>query len=61
MKLSDFMKAEGYSDTDLAIKVGRDRSNVSRWRRRETTPDFDALVAIEEISDGKVTAKDFAQ
>jgi DNA-binding transcriptional regulator YdaS (Cro superfamily) len=40
--------------------VKRDRSNVTRWRLKRTKPDFEALVAIERITRGKVTAKDFA-
>lgn len=59
MTLSDFMKLNGFSDADLAAIVRRDRSNVLRWRNGVTKPDFDALVAIEKISDGKVTARDF--
>lgn len=61
MTLSDFMKLEGISDVDLAAQVKRDRSNVLRWRNGVTKPDFDALVAIEKISKGKVTARDFAE
>lgn len=60
MNLADFMKAAGINDVELAAKVNRDRTNVLRWRTGKTKPDFDALVAIEKISDGKVTARDFA-
>lgn len=60
MDLTDFMRAEGLNDAALAIKVGVDRSNVTRWRRGDTKPGFDALVALEKFSEGKVTAKDFA-
>lgn len=61
MNLADFMKSMGMSDVDLATIVNRDRTNVLRWRKGTTKPDFDALVAIEKISDGKVTARDFAE
>lgn len=61
MKLSEYMASEGINDTDLAVRVKRDRSNVLRWRHGKTRPDFDALVAIERITDGKVTARDFAE
>lgn len=60
MTLAEFMKAEGLSDLQLAERVNRDRTNVLRWRNGVTKPDFDALVAIEEISGGRVTARDFA-
>lgn len=61
MNLADFMKAANLSDVDLAAQVKRDRTNVLRWRTGKTKPDFDALVAIENISNGKVTARDFAE
>lgn len=60
MDLAEFMKTEGLSDAALANKVGVDRSNVTRWRRGDTKPGFDALVALEKLSAGKVTARDFA-
>jgi transcriptional regulator with XRE-family HTH domain len=59
MTLTEFMKLEGLSDVELAARVNRDRTNVLRWRNGVTKPDFDALVAIEKISKGKVTARDF--
>lgn len=61
MTLAEFMENEKFTDVSLAERIGRDRSNVSRWRRGDTKPDFDALVAIEKISGGKVTASDFAR
>lgn len=61
MNLADFMKAANLSDVELAAQVKRDRTNVLRWRTGKTKPDFDALVAIENISGGKVTARDFAE
>ncbi len=60
MTLAEFMEHEGLTDAQLAEKVDRDRSNVSRWRHKRTKPDFEALVAIEKISGGRVTAMDFA-
>lgn len=61
MTLAEFMEAERLTDLQLAAKVNRDRSNVLRWRKGVTKPDFEALVAIERITKGKVTAKDFAR
>lgn len=61
MTLAEFMEIENLTDASLAEKVGRDRSNVTRWRRGDTKPDFDALVAIEKMSGGKVTALDFSK
>lgn len=53
------MKNEEMTDAELAARVKRDRSNVTRWRLKQTKPDFEALVALERISKGKVTASDF--
>lgn len=61
MTLAEYMEREGLTDLQLAEKVNRDRSNVLRWRKGITKPDFDALVAIEHLTDGKVTARDFAR
>lgn len=61
MQLSDFMAERGLTDNALAAEVGRDRTSVMRWRTRKTKPDFDALVAIERLSNGMVTASDFAE
>lgn len=60
MRLAEFMEEVGWTDVTLAELVKRDRSNVFRWRLGKTRPDFDALVAIEKLSEGKVTARDFA-
>lgn len=61
MTLAEFMEQEGLTDVQLAEKVNRHRSNVMRWRTGETKPDFEALVAIEHVTDGRVTARDFAR
>lgn len=60
MDLAEWMQKKNLADADLAIQVERDRTTVSRWRTKKTKPDFDALVAIEKLTGGKVTAKDFA-
>lgn len=59
MKLSDYMALKQWNDEDVASALSRDRSNVNRWRRGLTRPDFDALIALERLTGGKVTAKDF--
>lgn len=61
MKLSEFMAIEGLTDGELAERVKRDRSNVLRWRKGLTRPDFDALLALEKVTEGRVTARDFAE
>lgn len=59
MKLSDYMTVNKLTDREVANAVSRDRSNVTRWRLGVTRPDFEALIALEQFTKGKVTAKDF--
>jgi transcriptional regulator with XRE-family HTH domain len=60
MTLAEFMELEGLSDKQVAAFTGRAQSNVFRWRKGHTKPDFGALVALERLSKGRVTASDFA-
>lgn len=59
MRLSDYMDNKALTDAAFAEMVGRDRSQVTRWRRGQTRPDWAALARIEEATAGAVTAKDF--
>lgn len=59
MKLADWMETTGTTDAGLAEKVKRDRSTVTRWRRGQTRPDWEALETIQHITKGAVTAVDF--
>lgn len=59
MDLAEYMKKVGMTDDELAAQVKRDRSNVSRWRKKRTRPDFHAIIAIERVTEGIVSARDF--
>lgn len=61
MKLSTYMELKGISDAELASKVKRERSTVTRWRLDKTRPDWDALAALEKATEGAVTYRDFAR
>lgn len=61
MKLADWMTETGETDATLCAKVGRDRSTVTRWRLGQTRPDYDAMAALETVTIGQVTYKDFAE
>jgi len=61
MKLAEYMDLHNLSDEAVAEKVNRDRSNVLRWRKGVTKPDFDALVKLEIMTKGRVTATDFVK
>jgi transcriptional regulator with XRE-family HTH domain len=61
MTLDEYMKAKRLTDSDVASQVNRDRSTVTRWRLGRTRPDFDALIALEKMTKGKVSARDFVE
>lgn len=61
MKLSAYMELTKITDAKLAEKVGRERSTVTRWRRGNTRPDWEAMIALEKVTDGAVTYRDFAR
>lgn len=45
----------------LGEKLGISRWWVNRLEKREATPSFDLALKIENLTGGKVTAKDFAK
>jgi DNA-binding XRE family transcriptional regulator len=44
----------------LGERLGISRWWVNRLEKREATPSFELAIKIEELTGGKVTAKDFA-
>ncbi len=61
MTLDEFMTLTNMSVEQLAEKVDRSTTNVSRWRRGITKPDFEALVFIQRLSNNQVLPSDFAE
>lgn len=67
MELKEYMSLANMKDGDLARELKqatglvRDRSTVSRWRRKETRPDWEAMKALTQITRGAVTASDFIE
>ena len=59
MKLSQYMADHGISDEQMALRVGRHRSRVSRHRRGVERPDWNAIRAYHDATDGDVTANDW--
>lgn len=57
MTLSEWMACEGLSDDDVAAKVGRDRSIISRLRRGKHVPSAALMRSLLEISKGKIDAQ----
>lgn len=59
MKLDQWMTENGVSDLDLAARVGRDRTVISKLRKGQIGPSIEVLGAITRLSDGQVTVEDF--
>lgn len=65
MHLSDYMAgknplAKRLRDDEVAAAIGRSRVTVSRIRRKKVRPDWKTIKAIEDFTEGLVTANDFA-
>ena len=48
-RLTKLRKEHGYSQEDLADKLGVSRQAVSKWERAEATPDMDNLIELAKI------------
>lgn len=60
MKLSDWMTLSGTTDDQMAEKCAVDRVTISRIRRSVNRPSWPLIGKIKEVTDGAVTAEDFA-
>lgn len=59
MELASYLSLTKQTDAEFASKVKRERSTITRWRLKQTRPDWDAMASIEEATEGAVTARDF--
>ena len=59
MKLEEWMHENKVSDADLAGRVGRDRTIISKLRKGQIKPSLEVLVAVTRITEGQVTVNDF--
>ena len=50
-RLADLRKQHGYSQEDLADKLGVSRQAISKWERGEASPDTDNLIELAKIYD----------
>ena len=48
-RLASLRKEKGYSQEDLAAKLGVSRQAVSKWENGEASPDTDNLIALADI------------
>ena len=48
-RLYELRKKNGYSQEELAAKLGLSRQAVSKWERAEASPDTDNLVELAKL------------
>lgn len=48
-RLLQLRKKHGFSQEDLAAKIGISRQSVSKWERAEASPDSDNLIALARL------------
>lgn len=65
MKINAWLESVEWSASDLARKLKVSRSAVCRWCAKAGTatyrrPKLEHILAIEKLTDGLVTAKDWA-
>lgn len=48
-RLLEYRRKSGYSQEELAEKLGVSRQAVSKWERAEASPDTDNLIALAEL------------
>ncbi len=48
-RLFEYRKANGFSQEELAEKIGVSRQAISKWERSESSPDTDNLIALANL------------
>lgn len=61
MKLKDYLEKEGLKLEKFAKKIGKSRVTLYRWLNGITMPDELQQKAIEKITKGQVTLKDWKE
>lgn len=49
--LKELMRANGYTQTALAVKLGTTQQTVSRWLKGINQPDFETLFVLCKLLD----------
>ena len=48
-RLAEMRRAKGYSQEELAEKLGLSRQAVSKWERAESSPDTGNIIALAKL------------
>lgn len=48
-RIQQLRKQKGYSQEDLADKLGVSRQAVSKWESRQSTPELDKIIALSQL------------
>jgi len=48
-RIQSLRKQKGYSQEELAEKIGVSRQAVSKWESRQSTPDIDKIIALSDL------------
>lgn len=59
MSLSEYLKKEGLTQAEFALKTGLSRNAINRYAQGTRFPSKKVLLIITEFTKGKVTANDF--
>lgn len=49
--LKELMKANGYTQTALAVKLGTTQATINRWLKGINQPDFETLFVLCKLLD----------
>ena len=60
MKLETYLRENSLTDEAFASRIGISQYQVSRIKRDKSWPTRDVMKRIAEVTDGAVTANDFA-
>lgn len=61
MKLKTYLKETGQTLHVFGVKIGRNKSTVSRLVREDVMPNWDTVRAIKIATDGKVCETDWLE
>jgi transcriptional regulator with XRE-family HTH domain len=59
MKLAEYLKAQGMTETAFAEQLGVRQATVNRYVRNDRFPDQVTIERIAELTDNKVTVTDW--